>query len=89
MSDPEQPGESAPALTAEMVADYLRRHPEFFNDHPELVAEIAVPHGSGDAVSLVERQVRALREQNEETRKRPSTGHWRAKEGWALLDSNQ
>lgn len=70
MNEPEQSGEGGQALTAEAVAEYLRQHPEFFNDHPELVAELTVPHGSGNAVSLVERQVLALREQNEETRKR-------------------
>lgn len=57
-------------ITAEDVADYLRRHPAFFDEHPELLAEINVPHASGEAVSLVERQVAVLREQNEQNRKR-------------------
>jgi hypothetical protein len=55
---------------AENVAAYLRDHPGFFNDFPELLEEIAVPHASGDAVSLVEKQVTILREQNEQLRKR-------------------
>lgn len=46
------------------VADYLRRHPAFFDAHPELLAELRVPHASGKAVSLVERQVAVLRDQN-------------------------
>jgi len=69
MSEPEQSGGN-PALTAEAVAEYLRDHPEFFSSHSELVAEITVPHGSGEAVSLVEKQVSVLRDQNEEIRKR-------------------
>ena len=46
-----------------MVAAYLKAHPQFFVEHPAVLAEIAVPHVTGEAVSLVERQVAALREQ--------------------------
>ncbi len=46
------------------VADYLRRHPEFFEDKPTLLADLRVPHATGPAVSLVERQVAVLREDN-------------------------
>lgn len=56
--------------TAEDVAAYLKDNPDFFSSYPELLTEIAVPHRSGGAVSLVERQIKALREQNEQTRKR-------------------
>lgn len=56
--------------TAEDVAAYLKDNPDFFSNYPELLTEIAVPHRSGGAVSLVERQIKALREQNEQTRKR-------------------
>jgi hypothetical protein len=64
-------GVSGPAgVTAEEVAAYLRRHPDFFDSRPELVSEIRVPHASGDAVSLVERQISLLRRQNEKTRQR-------------------
>ncbi len=59
-------------LEAEQVADYLRRHPEFFVDHDELIPEMRIPHQPGDAVSLVERQVRLLRERNIEMRHRLS-----------------
>ncbi len=52
--DPPQSAE----LTAEQVAAYLRAHPEFFVDHDELIPELRIPHQPGDAVSLVERQVR-------------------------------
>lgn len=47
------------------VADYLRRHPDFFEDKPSLLADLRVPHQTGSAVSLVERQVATLRESNE------------------------
>ncbi|MFT5133073.1 MAG: hypothetical protein ACI9SC_001542 [Gammaproteobacteria bacterium] len=59
-----------PALSAGVIAEYLRAHPEFFNEYPDLLTDIKVPHASGDAISLVERQLTALREQNDQTRKR-------------------
>jgi hypothetical protein len=55
---------------AEAVALYLRAHPEFFVDHDELLSELRLPHQPGGAVSLVERQVRLLRERNIEMRHR-------------------
>lgn len=55
---------------AEAVALYLRAHPEFFVDHDELLTELRLPHEPGGAVSLVERQVRLLRERNIELRHR-------------------
>lgn len=59
-------------IDAEMVAGYLRRHPEFFVDHDELIPELRIPHLPGEAVSLVERQVKLLRERNIEMRHRLS-----------------
>ncbi|MEO4048673.1 DUF484 family protein [Pseudomonas sp. CAU 1711] len=59
-------------LNAEAVASYLRQHPEFFVDHEELIPELRIPHQPGTAVSLVERQVRLLRERNIEMRHRLS-----------------
>lgn len=47
------------------VSDYLRRHPEFFEDKPSLLADLRIPHHAGNAVSLIERQIQALRESNE------------------------
>lgn len=70
MSTAEKPDSGAAAISAESVAEYLRNHPEFFNQYPELLSEISVPHASGEAVSLVAKQVTTLRDQNEDLRKR-------------------
>ena len=52
-------------LNAEDVARYLREHPEFFEQHAEMLAEIHLPHPHGGrAISLAERQQLALREKN-------------------------
>lgn len=60
------------ALDSESVAAYLRQHPEFFVDNEELIPELRIPHQPGEAVSLVERQVKLLRERNIEMRHRLS-----------------
>ena len=45
------------------IATYLMEHPEFFIDHPELARCLKIPTDSGQAISLMEYQVRKLREQ--------------------------
>jgi hypothetical protein len=57
-------------LTAKQVADFLSHNPSFFLEHENLLADIFLPHESGNAVSLLERQVKILRERNIDTRKR-------------------
>lgn len=59
---------SRPLIDEHTVAEYLRGHPDFFAEQAELLAELALPHPSGKAVSLVERQVSQLREQNQRLR---------------------
>ncbi|QSA97241.1 DUF484 family protein [Methylococcus sp. EFPC2] len=54
----------AETLTATEVADFLSRHPDFFADHLELLEHLQVPHPSGQAVSLVAKQLDLLREKN-------------------------
>jgi uncharacterized protein len=45
------------------VATYLRLHPQFFDEHPELLEKIHVPHPyGGRAIPLAERQTVALRD---------------------------
>jgi uncharacterized protein YigA (DUF484 family) len=51
-------------LDDELVADYLLRHPEFFLQQDELLAELRIPHARGSSISLVERQLAILRERS-------------------------
>jgi uncharacterized protein YigA (DUF484 family) len=48
----------------EDVADYLAEHPDFFESRAELLGKLKVPHPTGTAVSLIERQVEVLRQQH-------------------------
>ena len=50
-------------MNAEDVARYLRTNPQFFDQHPELLETINVPHPyGGRAIPLAERQTVALRD---------------------------
>lgn len=53
-----------PAADADQVAAYLLLHADFFESHPQVFEALDVPHPTGGAVSLVERQVAVLRERN-------------------------
>lgn len=55
---------------AAVVARYLAAHPEFFNQHLELLRTLEIPHATGQAVSLWERQIAALRDELERMRAR-------------------
>lgn len=48
---------------SKIVGDYLTDNPDFFLRHEELLSKLRIPHPSGQAVSLLERQVQVLREQ--------------------------
>jgi len=52
-------------LTDEAVAEWLRANPDFFRRNNELLATLRLPHASGAAVSLIERQVEVLREKTQ------------------------
>lgn len=47
------------------VVEYLRQHPKFFTQHEDLLALMEIPHQRGAAVSLVEKQLGVLREENQ------------------------
>lgn len=50
----------------EAVGRYLQQTPDYFLRHPELLSGLVVPHlDTGRAVSLVERQVRVLRDRHD------------------------
>src|SRR4029079_10510340 len=53
-------------LDESTIADYLQGNPDFFERHATLLTKLKLPHNRGtSAISLVERQVAALRDKNE------------------------
>ena len=55
-------------ISEKQIADYLRNHPKFFANQEDLLANLSLPHESGKAISLVERQVAILRDRGIEAR---------------------
>jgi len=61
---------TAPTLTPEQVAAYLRSHPAFLADFPDLAAKLTLPREQGAAASLAVYQLQSLREKNAELERR-------------------
>ena len=57
-------------ISEKQIADYLRNHPKFFANQEDLLANLSLPHESGKAISLVERQVAILRDRGIEARQK-------------------
>jgi len=53
------------------IALYLQNNPQFFEDNADMLAEVTIPHPySGRTISLNERQLLTLREQNKSLEKK-------------------
>ena len=58
-------------MKAESVAEYLQKNPEFFNEHAEILTDLAIPHPHGGrTISLSERQMLLLRERVKDLEKK-------------------
>jgi uncharacterized protein YigA (DUF484 family) len=57
-------------LTAMEVASYLRRHPEFLGEFPDLALALVLPREQGSAASLASYQLDVLRDKNRELNRR-------------------
>lgn len=58
------------AVAEEQVVEYLRAHPDFFASHPQTLMQMIIPHETGSAISLLEHQLRLLREHNNKYKSR-------------------
>lgn len=56
-------------VTADQVENYLAAHPEFFNDHLQLLERMHIPHPSGNAVSLIAKQLEIFRSRHQDLEK--------------------
>jgi hypothetical protein len=74
-------------MKSDNVAEYLKKNPEFFNEHEDLLAGIVISHPyGGRTISLSERQMIMLRERNKELEKKLVEWMEIAKENEALQD---
>ncbi|MFW5443188.1 MAG: DUF484 family protein [Methylococcaceae bacterium] len=48
------------------VEDYLIKHPDFFHNHLGLLEYLSIPHPSGNAVSLISKQLEIFRSKHQE-----------------------
>lgn len=54
-------------LNSEEVAEYLLAHPQFFEEHADLVAKVVIPHPHGGrTISITEKQMLTLRDRNKQ-----------------------
>jgi uncharacterized protein len=58
------------ATQARVVAAYLKRHPEFLSEYPELAAKLTMPREQGAVSSLAVYQLQSLRDKNAELERR-------------------
>lgn len=67
---------SAGQLDPERVAAYLRQYPEFLDERPDLLSSLSLSHDTPAGVSsLIEKQVAALRTENQRYRQQVSHLH--------------
>jgi uncharacterized protein YigA (DUF484 family) len=76
-------------LTHEDVELFLRDYPDFFVSRDSLLSELSLPHESGAAISLVERQVSVLRDRGHDLRRRLSQLLDAARENDRLFQKTQ
>jgi uncharacterized protein YigA (DUF484 family) len=53
-------------VTAADVERYLSEHPDFFHEHLQLLEKMHIPHPSGNAVSLITKQLEIYRSKHHE-----------------------
>ncbi|HUW53659.1 MAG TPA: DUF484 family protein [Rhodanobacter sp.] len=58
------------ATQARVVAAYLKHHPQFLTEYPELAAQLTIPREQGPVASLAAYQLHSLRERNAELERR-------------------
>ena len=55
----------------EQIVEFLKQHPDFLQKHPEVLDHLVLHHEAGEgAVSLMERQIKVLRERQAANREK-------------------
>ena len=53
-------------VSEQQVVEYLSRNPDFFKNHLDLLEKMHIPHPSGNAVSLISKQLEVFRTKHQE-----------------------
>ena len=69
MSLKKKENQAVESLSEISVVNYLRKKRDFFEKNYEILSELKIPHESGTAVSLIEKQLFLLREENQKINK--------------------
>jgi len=69
MIDRNDGNDASSLITSKKIENYLQSNPNFFHDNPSILELLNLPHASGKAVSLIERQIALLRTKNLELSK--------------------
>jgi hypothetical protein len=72
-----------------VVREFLRGNPDFLDKNTDILETMVLPHNSGTAISLVERQVGVMRDRNSEMRSRLDNMLQTAKENDLLFEKTK
>ena len=53
-------------LSEEQIVEYLKQQPDFFQHHLDLLEQMHIPHASGNAISLIAKQLELFRVRHQE-----------------------
>ena len=88
--DSNKPKQEVQTSSPEQIADYLRRHPDFFMQYPELTGALHLASTTdGKVISLAEKQVEVLRERNLQMRQRMGEALETARRNELLFDKTR
>ena len=88
-SDSSNKAVSSGTLDDDSVSKYLIENPDFFNRKADLLLDLTIPHVSGGAISLLERQVALFRERNRDLQNNINNFIFNAEENDALFEKTR
>ena len=88
-SDSSNHAVSSGTLDDDSVSKYLIENPDFFNRKADLLLDLTIPHVSGGAISLLERQVALFRERNRDLQNNINNFIFNAEENDAMFEKTR
>ena len=73
-------------ISVKQVRGYLRDNPSFFDENPDILETMIVPHNTEGAVSLIERQLVVLRSRNSEMKEQLDSLYSAAQENEMMFE---